>query len=379
MHIVIPVMSTRPSGGFRMLCQLADEWSRLGHDVTIMAPAFAGPPYYATAARVLLVDGRGEAGPTATAEGLGAGLGGLLRGVRWLRRGLDRYAADADVILANHSVTSWPVALCRSSARKFCYIQAYEAEDYARSGRWPLFPLAAAAYASYHLPLRQIVNSPTYVRYRNLSATDWIPAGIDLRLMQPGPARPPLAGRAIVAGCLGRPEPYKGIADVIAAHVLLRQRGVDARLRIAHGNLPPGTSLPEGAEIVPAKNDAELVAFYQSLDVLVAPATIHLGAPHCPVMEAMACRVAVVSTGAIPASREADNAWIVPPASPGAIADAILDIRDNPARLAARLDKAFSDIQAFSWTVLAPRMIDLFLAGGEPTPVRPQPARGQAG
>jgi glycosyltransferase involved in cell wall biosynthesis len=163
-------------------------------------------------------------------------------------------------------------------------------------------------------------------------------------------------------GCLGRPEPFKGTEHVIRAYEILRERGVDGRLRVAHGNLPAGRAIPDGCEVVPAKNDAELVAFYQSLDVLVAPATIHLGAPHCPVMEAMACRVAVVSTGAIPASEEADNAWIVPPHRPDAIADAVEDIISDESRRRARLDRAFADIQPFSWTALAPRMLEI-LAG----------------
>lgn len=347
-----------------MLCQLANEWGRLGHQVEFVAPAAAGLPYYETSARVHLVDASGREVPPASPTAGGATH--VLHALRCVRSGLKRVAADADVVLANHSVTSWPVALCRTRARKFVYIQAYEAEDYAGTGRWSHKVMALAAYLSYYLPLQQIVNSPTYIGYRNLSARDWVPAGVDLALMRPGADPAPLGGRPVVMGCLGRVEPFKGTEHVIRAYEILRERGVDAHLRVAHGNLPPGRAVPEGCEVVPASNDGELVAFYQSLDVLVAPPTIHLGAPHCPVMEAMACRVAVVTTGAIPASEGADNCWIVPPHRPDAIADAIQDIVSNEPRRRARLDRAFQDIQAFSWTVLAPQMLAIFT--GTPPP-----------
>jgi glycosyltransferase involved in cell wall biosynthesis len=362
MHIVIPVLSTQPSGGFRMLCELSREWIASGCRVTFVAPSDAGSPYFQTPATFLFVNGNGELRDT-PGDGVAVrGAAGVWRRFGELRHAMARLADDADVMLANHALTSWPVALTRTRARKFYYVQAYEPEDYFSVGRPANYVLGSIAYASYWLPLQQVVNSPTYVGYRNLRADTWIPAGVDLQKMRPAANRAPLDGRPFVFGCLGRPEPFKGTAHVVSAFDTLVARGRNVRLRIAHGHFPPGRPQPDGCEIVKARNDAELVAFYQSLDALVAPATIHLGAPHCPVMEAMACRVAVVSTGAIPASRDADNAWIVAPSDPTGIADALDDIQFDAPTRERRLSKAMQDIQAFSWSVIAPRMLALFKA-----------------
>jgi glycosyltransferase involved in cell wall biosynthesis len=360
MHIVIPVLWTLPSGGFRMLCELSREWIAAGCRVTFVAPSTAGPPYFQTPAKFVFAQSNGELSETPGSGVATRGAAGVWRRSVELQRGLARLAEDADVMLANAALTAWPVALTRTRARKFYYVQAYEPEDSFSVGRPTDWVLGALAYTSYWLPLRQIVNSPTYVGYRNLRAETWIPAGVDLQKMRPAPDAAPLDGRPFVFGCLGRPEPFKGTAHVVTAFDTLVARGRNVRLRIAHGHFPPGRPQPDGCEIVKARNDAELVAFYQSLDALVAPATIHLGAPHCPVMEAMACRVAVVSTGAIPASRDADNAWIVAPGDPTGIADALDEIQFDAPTRERRLSKAMQDIQAFSWSLIAPRMLALF-------------------
>ncbi len=360
MRILIPVAATSPSGGYRMLCELALKWRADGHVVDFFAPAHADPPYFPGAIGTRYVTTTGDVADHPTPSPALSGIAVVRATMRALTRGLQVLSPGADVVVANHSVTAWPVALFRTPATKVYYIQAYEAEDYWHLGTASGRVLGSLAYASYWLPLYQIVNSPTYVGYRNLHATEWMPAGVDLDRLQPPAGGQSWDGGPFLMGCIGRPERFKGTVDVVDAYEMLRAQGHNVGLRIAHGHFPAGRVMPEGCEVVPCRNDDELVAFYQSLHVLVAPATIHIGAPHCPAMEAMACGVPVVSTGAIPALPGADNSWIVPPEAPRAIADAVLNIITDAETRERRIAKAARDIREFGWDRLAPRMLDLF-------------------
>jgi glycosyltransferase involved in cell wall biosynthesis len=109
------------------------------------------------------------------------------------------------------------------------------------------------------------------------------------------------------------------------------------------------------------RNDDELADFYRSVDLLIAPGTIQLGAPHYPVMEAMACNVPVITTGYLPASE--DNALIVPISRPEAIADAVIAATSAPEATAARAARAQTAVAPFAWTEVATRMLALMTSG----------------
>ena len=93
---------------------------------------------------------------------------------------------------------------------------------------------------------------------------------------------------------------------------------------------------------------------------MVAPGTVQLGAPHYPVLEAMACGIPVITTGYMPASRENNNAWIVPIADADSIAQAILEAIEAPHLREKRKQKGLEDIQKFSWQAVAKIFLDLF-------------------
>ena len=161
-------------------------------------------------------------------------------------------------------------------------------------------------------------------------------------------------------GCIGRKEPSKGIKYVIDAFNILKKQGWNVQLSIAYGNLPSEYDLPEGATISIPRNDIELGQFYRSVDIMIAPGTIQLGAPHYPVMEAMACGIPVVTTGYIPAAKDKDNSWIVPIRDTDAIVESVKEIIVDSDLRRRKLANAHNDIKDFSWEFVSAKMIDIF-------------------
>jgi glycosyltransferase involved in cell wall biosynthesis len=356
MKILIPVLGFARTGGYRVLSKLADEWVSQGHQVDFICPSASDPPYFPTVASILWVDNLGRVQKSHTNLGQPSGW----RYVLSLFFGLNRIGCNYDVVLANHSFTAWPVTLARLGSAKRCYyIQAFEPEYYAlEKGVKAVFREWVSA-GSYRLKLHQICNAPVYIGYRDIKATQWAPPGVDFKVFYPKATAITLKGREeIVLGCIGRLEPAKGTRFVLAAFEELYARDRRYRLRVAFGNLPVGFQHP-AVEVVIPRNDFELADFYRSVDILIAPGTVQLGAPHYPVMEAMACGVPVVNTGYIPANRE--NSWIVEVGSAAAIVEAVSDVTSSE-QLNEKVERGLNDIAEFEWRRVAGKMTNWFLS-----------------
>ncbi len=354
MKILIPVLGFGPSGGYRVLSRLATEWKRAGHHAVLLAPIGTPPPYHPTEAPVWWAGPTGpvvEQRPEAVAAARRRGL----RNIASVWNGVRQLAANFDIVLANHSFTPAPIWLAGARRRsRFYYIQADEAEYY-RDEHLPVH--AAIARMSYALPFQQIVNAPVYFGYRAMRATEFVPPGVDLATFHcKSAARDFSDGAPIVIGCIGRREPGKGTQFLLDAYETLARSDARFRLRVAYGNLPEHWSHP-GLEVVVPKNDEELATFYRSVDILVAPGTVQHGAPHYPVMEALASATPVVTTGYLPA--DADNSWIVANRDADAIADTVRAIVNDPAYY-TRVERGLRAMQDFGWQAIAARMAAIF-------------------
>ncbi|RYF66076.1 MAG: glycosyltransferase [Comamonadaceae bacterium] len=277
---------------------------------------------------------------------------GMARALRQLR-------GRHDVILANQSMTALPVAAAGGRARKHYYIQADESEYYAFEKGARARAAQAIAMLSYELPLRQVANGPLFMGYKRMRPSTWIPPGIDLDIFHRRAAAPDFRpGDSITIGMIGRREPAKGCMYVLEAFRALALRDASVRLKVAYGNLPQGWA-HERAEVVVPHNDAELAAYYRSVDILVAPGIVQLGSAHYPVLEAMACGTPLITTGYIPATEE--NAWIVPVKDSDAIARAVQDVRAMRSvdRL-HKLDRAHEAVRGFAWPAVAQRFLTEF-------------------
>ncbi len=359
MKIVIPVLNFSRAGGARVLSQLASVWGQMGHEVVFIAHQGSAIPYYPTQAKIIWTDDNGYCIPINAEEKRHSGWCSILNSLGLLL-GLNRYASECDIMLANHNLTAWPVVLCRSRARKFYYVQAYEPEYCQSRSDFRGRVLEKVAEWGYRLPLRRIVNAPVYFDYQQLRADRYVPPGVDLQTFFPGLEA--VCHKPFRLGCIGRNEAEKGTHDVLAAFELLLQRSWDVELRVASFGVLPEKYLchPRVVIQIPG-NDAELADYYRSLDVLAAPGIGQRGAPHYPVIESMACGVPVVTTGYYPAST--DNAWIVPESNPAALAATLIEVMNRPDFTREKVSRALRDVQELAWDRVAQRMLDVFMEG----------------
>ncbi|MDB4915946.1 MAG: hypothetical protein JWM95_3590 [Gemmatimonadetes bacterium] len=361
MRILIPILGFGRTGGYRVLSRLASEWKAVGHEVAFVAPCRGDAPYHPTTASTIWLDDRGHSTERSELSPRG-GITGVARDLYALWAGLNRYGTDADLVVANHSLTAWPVAFARLRGAKAYYVQAYEPEYFTAKGIGPrALMLWALAVGSYWLSLRRVANSPLYHRYKFLRAAASVPPGIDFGVFSPaGDARP--REGSLTLGCIGRAEPDKGTRYALNAYRELLARGRDVQMRVAYGGVGDDERRLDGLTVTVPENDRALGDYYRSLDVLIAPGLVQHGAPHYPVMEAMACGVPVVTTGYLPATPS--NARIVPVRDALAIADAVDAIADdrNDARHRARL--GIEATRQFHWPVVADALLRAFAVTG---------------
>ena len=359
LRILIPVSGFGRSGGYRVLSELANHWILEGAKVTFLADHRTEPPYFPTTADVKLFNKHGvvltpeRTGETFQKQGNGLSI------YFGMWRALTQLSSEYDIILANHSLTTFPIALARDKkAKKFYYIQAYEPGYYELEKGFKSRILKHIAELSYRLRFKKIVNSPIYLDYRSIKASAWIPPGIDMRIFHRRLDEPASQPDGIMRiGVIGRGEPSKGLIYALQAFEALAKLDSKCELHVAYGNLPPGWTHPN-CKVVTPQNDRELSDFYRSLDALIAPGIVQLGACHYPVLEAMACGTPVVTTGYLPADQT--NAWIVPVKNPEAIVSAIRSIKQQSiAERRARLDLAAQAVNDFSWSKVSNRFLTL--------------------
>ena len=357
MKILIPILGFGRAGGNRVLAELANHWIRDGHKVDFLVNEASSMPYFPTSAGIRWATNSGRLISEAEREERSPRTFNGWINLVSLYRAIAKIGKDYDIIFANHSLIAWPVALAKcGGAKKFYYIQAYEPEYYALEKGLKSRVLEWLSTRSYSFNLVQICNGPNYIGYKNIRAKEWVPPGINFDLFFPkSESKNFSAAQEIVLGCIGRKEPAKGIKYVLEAFEMLYEQDQRFQLHVAFGNLPDDFAHP-GLKIVVPQNDKELGEYYRSLDIMLAPGTVQLGAPHYPVMEAMACGVPVVTTGYLPANDR--NSWIVEVGSSNSIAAAVNDIV-SCGEYRNKVMKATEDIAGFGWERVANKLVQL--------------------
>lgn len=353
MKILIPVLGFAASGGYRVLSELASQWADQGHQVDFLTPQGEALPSFPTRAKLISVSFSGRIGNVGDMVETVSFRG--FRKLVALYRGVRAIGGNYDIVLANHSLTPWPIFLAiRNSRVIYYYIQAYEPEYFIEM-RAPIKWLLARL--SYFLPITQIANTAVYNHHIGVRPSAIIPPGVDLELYHAKARSRDFAdGAPIVLGCIGRHEPAKGTKYVLEAFTVMAEEDARIWLRIAYGNLPEGWTHPR-CEIVVPRNDAELADYYRSIDIMIAPGTLQLGAPHYPVMEAMACATPVVTTGYLPSTPE--NSWLVATRDPDAIGRSVRSIIADP-HYSNRVDLASRAMMGLAWPVAAERFLKMF-------------------
>jgi MMP alpha-(1->4)-mannosyltransferase len=195
-----------------------------------------------------------------------------------------------------------------------------------------------------------------------------VPVGVDHTVFRPSPGARPVPGRIMVTS--SSDVPMKGLVPLLEAVAKLRaERDVEL---VVIGRPRPGgrvdraiqrLSLSDTVRCVSGISDAELARLYGEAEVAVVP-SLYEGFS-LPAIEAMACGVPVLATtgGALPevVGRDGETALLVPPDDPGALAQGIGRLLDDP-DLRDRLGAAGRErvLRRFTWEVTARGTADCY-------------------
>ncbi|WP_198373744.1 glycosyltransferase family 4 protein, partial [Roseomonas rosulenta] len=154
-----------------------------------------------------------------------------------------------------------------------------------------------------------------------------IPHGIDAGFFTPAPQAAGEGFRLLAVG-----HWLRDFETLFATLALLRDVGLDARLRIVSPNPPRG--VPAGVELEGGLSDEALREAYRDADALLLPLTD--ATANNAILEAMACGRPVVATdvGGV-AEMTVGAALLGPPGDARALADAVLSLAADPAGAAA--------------------------------------------
>lgn len=194
-----------------------------------------------------------------------------------------------------------------------------------------------------------------------------VPEGIDLARWRQTFAHTDVARDPFTVLCVARQYPRKRIGDLLHAFVRVQERVPYARLIII-GDGPEHEGLRELARTLKLDgvarfmgglpDDAEVMAWYKRSAVFCLPSAQEgFGIVF---LEAMASGIPIVSTtaAAIPEVVPHRHAGIlVPPDSPDALADALIELLEQPALCAEYGAFGQSFVEHFSWERVAERFL----------------------
>lgn len=340
-------------GGFRVLARLADEWINLGHDVSFLVPETSSQPYYLSKAKILVANRFGRIQSKNR-------LGEEKRKITVIDKalsiyfGLRKIGNQYDAIIADNSMIVcllW-AANC-GDAKKVYYTQSDETET---QEFWRVPIMNFVAKAALRLNLFQISNSPNYPPKKNGQEIPIVHPGVDISVFTPLTMKASSDNGDIVLGTVGRSEPYKGTRFVLDAFVKLHTIDPRFKLKIALGNVPARWVHP-AAEIVKINSENELADYYRSLNILMVGCVGQHGAPHYPLIEAMACGIPVVHTDYFPGNSK--NSWVVEPGDPDALAEGVLTALNSETREIKAM-AALKFVRAnLTWNIVASKMLQL--------------------
>lgn len=162
-----------------------------------------------------------------------------------------------------------------------------------------------------------------------------------------------------IVGYVGRISPEKGVDVAIRAVALLRDQGIEVEFDIAGGHSPEyepelhdlsaDLGIHERVDFLGSLDISQLKGFYAGLDVLVVPSVWEEPAGLVLVEGALAGVPLVASrVGGIPEIvRDPEEALLVPPDDPAALAMALRRTLTEPEESAARAKRAKERAQSF--------------------------------
>ena len=364
--MVCPYSFDVPGGVQHHVRDLAEVLIRLGHEVSVLAPAEddeALPPYAVSAGRAVPVPYNGSVarlafGPLSAA-----------RVRRWLAAG------DFDVLHVHEPFTPSLSMLAVLSTRGPVVATFHTAMTRSRA--------MAAAQGVLQLVSEKITGRIAVselarkVQVEHLGGSAWeIPNGVDVARYAAAAPLPGWPGEGGALGFLGRyTEPRKGFPVLCQAFKRLAAHRPGLRLLVAGpgdadvftDDLPP--ALRERVVFLGKVSEADKARMLRSIDVYVAP---NIGGESFGMVltEAMAAGTPVVASDLDAFRRVLDGGTagaLFPIGDPGALAAVLARLLDDPAerdRLAVRGSQV---VAAYDWPVLAERVLEVYATAIEAT------------
>lgn len=274
------------SGGIRVVAIYAKALADAGHDVTLVSLPY--PPIPLRRKIKSFIKGKGWL----KTPRIPSHLDGLDLDHRMLKKYrpiLDADVPDADVVVATWWETAeWVNSLSPSKGKKTYFVQAHET--------FPYCPIERVV-ATYKMPLHKITISKWLV---DLMRVEYGDADVSLVLNsvdhQQFFAAPRGKQERPTIGFLYHEAPFKGVDVALEVIASLQEKFPTLRV-ITFGSFPPSGffKLPANAEFHLAPDQDRIRDLYAQCDVWLAPSRSEEGF-NLTAMEAMACRVPVVST-----------------------------------------------------------------------------------
>jgi phosphatidylinositol alpha-mannosyltransferase len=370
--IVSPYSFDTPGGVQNHVHDLAETLIGLGHSVSVLAPASedtVGPPFLTPAGRTIPIRYNGSVarlsfGPISAA-----------RVRKWVATG------EFDVIHVHEPITPSLSMLAVLYARGPVVATFHTATTRSRA--------MAAAQGLLQIVLEKITariavsTLARRVQVEHLDGGAWeIPNGVAVRRF--ADARPldgwPGEGGAI--GFLGRfTEERKGFPVLVAAFERIAAARPGLRLLVAG----PGDeqdlleavpeSIRDRVTFLGKVSEDDKARMLSSVDIYVAPNT--RGESFGMILtEAMSAGAAVVASDIDAFRRVLDNGdagVLFPNGDSDALARALGDLLDDPARRAALVEHANEVVAAYDWPVVAERVLEVYRSAIEATEREPVP------
>jgi glycosyltransferase involved in cell wall biosynthesis len=193
-----------------------------------------------------------------------------------------------------------------------------------------------------------------------------VPVGVDHTRFRPLPSVKRVPGRLLTTASAD--VPLKGLVPLLEALAKVRTERPDAHLVVVgkpreHSGVPATIErlgIADAVRFESGVSDERIVELYAEATLAVVP-SLYEGFS-LPAIEAMSCRVPLVATtgGALP-EVVGDCARLVPPADPGALAGAIVELLEDPE---ARADYAARGqarvLKRFTWRATAEQTAEVY-------------------
>lgn len=326
MKIVIPVLSLE-TGGSRFIYQLANELVDKGHRVEIVLPENAAVawPVRAQLTRVKALT------PMTIPSG--------------------------DFLLPNFFPTVFP-AWESKKGRVVRLSLGYE----------PLWVKEAESARATYLIDAPIISLSQWHRQLILQGTGRdstvIPGGVATTIFRPSPKQSLSTGHLTLAYILRSKEhgyTWKGIEDFWEACSRLAQSIPGFNIQVV---TPEGARYPAPLpyKIVKAETDAEMALFYAQADIFVS--TSYFESFSMPLLEAMACGTAVVTTdngGSRDYAKNGENCLLVPPSDIKQLTQALAELLTQEMKRNQLAQTGFQFAQSWTWKRTADKVEALLL------------------